>query len=155
VGGPTCDPVHPFKSTTRSVLPQTSTPTFYPPAKMHFRVLKNVSTSLLEAYVEQVWKLSLFHLSMRLSHPQVFPIPLATWTPEIIRREDGPESFGLFTSYSLEYGVLQLFDNNSYEYCGPMDFCEDIVEAATKVDIVHYRRFVSKPPPRIISLAYG
>lgn len=93
--------------------------------------------------------------SMWLSHPQVFLIPLATWTPEIIRQEDGPESFGLFTSYSLEYGVLQLFDDNSYEYCGPMDFCEEIVEAATKVDIVQYRRFVSKLPPRIISLAHG
>lgn len=80
---------------------------------------------------------------MRLSHPQVFLIPLATWTPEIIRREDGPESFGLFVSYSIDYGVLQLFDNNSYQYCGPMALCEEIVGAATRVDIIRYRRFVS------------
>jgi len=73
----------------------------------------------------------------------VFPIQLATWTPEIIRQEDAPESFGLFTSYSMEYGVLQFFDGNSYEYCGPMDFSMDIVEAATKADIIRYRRFVS------------
>ena len=73
----------------------------------------------------------------------MFPIQLATWTPEIIRQEDTPESFGLFTSYSMEYGVLQFLDN-SYEYCGPMDFSMEIVEVATKADIVRYRRFVSK-----------
>jgi hypothetical protein len=73
----------------------------------------------------------------------VFPIQLATWTPEIIQQEDGPESFGLFTSSSIEYGVLRFFDNNSYEYCGPMDLGEEIVEVATKADIIQYRRFVS------------
>ena len=70
-------------------------------------------------------------------------MPLATWTPEIIRQEDGPESFGLFTSYSIEYGVLRFFDDGSYEYRGPMPLCEEVVEAATKVDIIRYRRFVS------------
>ena len=86
-----------------------------------------------------------FHPSTRLSHSQAFLIPLATWTPEIIRQEDGPESFGLFTSYSIEYGALQFFNNNSYyEYCGPMDLCEEIVETATKTDIIRYRRFVSE-----------
>ena len=85
-----------------------------------------------------------FHPSSLLSHSQAFLIPLATWTPEIIRQEDGPESFGLFTSYSIEYGALQFFNNNSYEYCGPMDLCEEIVEAATKTDIIRYRRFVSE-----------
>lgn len=78
------------------------------------------------------------------SHQQVFPTPLATWTPEIIRQEGSPESFGLFVSYSTQYGALLFFQDNSYEYCGPMDFCEEIVEAATKSDIVQYRRFVSK-----------
>ena len=82
----------------------------------------------------------------RLSHLQVFPIQLATWTPEIIRQEDGPESFGLFTSYSTEYGVLQFFDN-SYEYCGPVDFTMAIVDAATKKEIIQYRRFVSETTP--------
>lgn len=96
--------------------------------------------------------MSPFHLPARLSHPQVFLIPLATWTPEIIRQEDGPESFGLFTSYSIEYGALQFFGDNSYEYCGPMDLCEEFVEAATKADIVRYRRFVSKSSPWIIPL---
>lgn len=111
---------------------------------MHFHVLKDISTSLLEAYVEQVWGMLSFHPSMRLSHLQAFLIPLATWTPEIIQQEDGPESFGLVTSYSIEYGALQFFNNNSYEYCGPMDLCEEIVETATKTDIIRYRRFVSE-----------
>ena len=76
--------------------------------------------------------------------PQVFPVQLATWTPEIIQQEDGPESFDLFASYSMEYCALQFFDDDSYKYCGPMDFNEEIVETATKADIVQYRRFVSK-----------
>ena len=89
--------------------------------------------------------MSPFCPSARLSHLQVFLIPLPTWTLDIIRQEDGPESFGLFVAYSVEYGALQFFDNNScYEYCGPMDLCDEIVEAAPKVDIVRYRRFVSK-----------
>jgi hypothetical protein len=75
--------------------------------------------------------------------------------PEIIRKEDGPESFGLFTSYSIGYGALQFFDNDSYEYCGPMDFVEEIVEVATKADIVQYRRFVSETAPQIITTAHG
>jgi len=85
------------------------------------------------------------HLAARLSHPQVFLITLPTWTPEDIRREDGPESFSLFISYSIEWGALQLSDNNSYyEYCGPLDWSEETVEAATEADIFRYRRFVSK-----------
>lgn len=88
--------------------------------------------------------MSSFRLSTRLSHPQVFPIQLAAWTPEVIRQEDSPESFGLFISYSVEYSALRFFDNNSYEYCGPMDFGEEVVEDATKTDIIRYRRFVSK-----------
>jgi len=50
----------------------------------------------------------------------------------------------------MEYGVLQFFDN-SYEYCGPMDFSMAIVDAATKKEIVQYRRFVSKATPWIVS----
>ena len=79
----------------------------------------------------------------------MFPIQLATWTPQIIRQEDGPESFGLFTSYSMEYDVLRFFDN-SYEYCGPMDFIMAVVDAATKRDIIQYRRFVSDITPWIV-----
>lgn len=97
--------------------------------------------------------MSPLHLSTRLSHPQVFLIQLATWTPEIIRQEDGPESFGLFTSYSIEYGVLQ-FSDNSFEYFGPMDLNEEIVEAATKADIIRYRRFVSKTTPWVAPLTH-
>lgn len=95
------------------------------------------------------------HLCTYLSHPQVFLIPLATWTPEIIQEEDGPESFGLFTSYSMEYGALKFFGNESYEYCGPLDLNEEIVEAATKADIAQYRQFVSKPIPWVTSPAHG
>jgi hypothetical protein len=115
---------------------------------MHFRVLKNVSTSLLEVYVEQV-RYATSPLPTPLSHLQVFPVPLTTWTPEIIRLEDTPESFELFVSYSTEYGALRFVGDGSYDYCGPMDFDEEIVEAATKADIVQYRRFVSKTPETI------
>lgn len=78
----------------------------------------------------------------------MFPTPLATWTPEVIRQEDVPESFELFVSYSTEYGALRFFDDNLYEYRGPMNFYKDNVEVATKWDIVHYRRFVSETIPR-------
>ena len=139
VGGLTCDT---GSTWTRLVL--LPSPPSTPPCEMHPHALTNVSISLLEVYADQVRKAPPFYLSTRLSHLQVFLIPLATWTPEIIQREDGPESFGLFVSYSFEYGVLEFFDNNSFEYCGPMDFREEIVEAATRADIVQYRRFVSK-----------
>lgn len=70
-------------------------------------------------------------------------MPLTTWTPEVIQQEDGSESFELFTSYSIEYGLLELFDNNSYKYYGPMHMSEETVAAATEADIIRYRRFVS------------
>jgi hypothetical protein len=88
-----------------------------------------------------------FCLSTWLSHPQVFPISLTAWTPEIIQQEDVPASFELFVSYSTEYKALRFLGDNSYEYCGPLDFDEDAVNAATKWDIVQYRRLVSKGNP--------
>jgi hypothetical protein len=39
-------------------------------------------------------KIPPFHLSTRLSHPQVFPIPLATWTPELSDKKTGPNPLG-------------------------------------------------------------
>lgn len=78
----------------------------------------------------------------------MFPISLATWTPEIIRYEDVPDSFELFVSYFTEYDALRLIDDDSYEYRGPMDFSEEVVEAAKESDIVQYRRFVSITNPQ-------
>jgi len=55
-GGQPCDPVQLFKPRRDSFSLQTSSSLSYPypPVKMLFRVLKNVSTSLLKVYVEQV-----------------------------------------------------------------------------------------------------
>ena len=52
------------------------------------------------------------------SHQQAFPTPLATWTPDDVQREDDPEPFQLFVSYSTEYGALRVFDDNSYVVAG-------------------------------------
>lgn len=85
----------------------------------------------------------------------MFPISLTTWTPEIIQQEDVPESFELFVSYSTEYKALRFLGDNSYEYCGPLDFDEEAVDSATKSDIVHYRRFVSKCYRWLVSIVHG
>ena len=84
----------------------------------------------------------------------MFLIPLDVWTPEIIKQQDVPESFGLFVSYSTGYQVLRFLEDGTFDYFGPIKFSDEIVESATEADIFRYRRFVSRITPSVISVTY-